>query len=124
MPDELEESAYLDGAGTFRTFIQVILPLSVPMMITVFLFAFCWQWTDDFYIPLFFKLDKPLLMTYLPGSTLTSLDIITKSIHNGAGYRAAMEYGCGIMACLPLIILFLFCQKFLVQGIERSGITG
>ena len=125
VPDELEESAYLDGAGTFRTFIQVILPLSVPMMITVFLFAFCWQWTDDFYIPLFFTLDKPLLMTYLADSVpLTSLQIAMKSIHNGAGYQLAMRYGCGIMACLPLIILFLFCQKFLVQGIERSGITG
>ena len=66
VPDELEESAYLDGANTFRTFIQVILPLSVPMMITVFLFAFCWQWTDDFYIRLFyFGANKPSFMTYL-----------------------------------------------------------
>ena len=48
VPDELEESAYLDGANTLRTFLQVILPLSVPMMITVFLFAFCWHTTDDF----------------------------------------------------------------------------
>ena len=54
VPDELEESAYMDGSGTFRTFIQIILPLSVPMMITVFLFAFCWQWTDEFYTRLFY----------------------------------------------------------------------
>ena len=49
-----EESAYVDGSGTLRTFFQIILPLSIPMMITVFLFAFCWQWTDDFYTTLFF----------------------------------------------------------------------
>ncbi len=125
VPDELEESAYLDGAGTFRTFIQVILPLSVPMMITVFLFAFCWQWTDDFYIPLFYTMDPPLLMTYLADSVpLTSLQIAMNSIGNSGGYRLAMQYGCGIMACLPLVVLFLFCQRYLVQGIERSGITG
>ena len=128
VPDELEESAYLDGAGTFRTFVQVILPLSVPMMITVFLFAFCWQWTDDFYIPLFFVRDprSSNLMTYitssLPPASL-ALDY-TQTTGSSSSFLKAMEYGCGMMACLPLIILFLFCQKQLVQGIERSGIVG
>ena len=54
VPDELEESAYVDGATTMRTFFTIILPLSVPMMITIFLFAFSWQWTDEFYTTLFF----------------------------------------------------------------------
>ena len=53
VPDELEESAYVDGSGVFRTFFQIILPLSVPMMITVFLFSFSWQWTDEFYASVF-----------------------------------------------------------------------
>ena len=48
VPDELEESAYVDGSGTFRTFFSIIIPLSVPMMITIFLFSFSWQWTDNF----------------------------------------------------------------------------
>ena len=127
VPDELEESAYLDGANTFRTFVQVIIPLSVPMMITVFLFAFCWQWTDDFYIPLFFTgADKPTLMTYL-GNILPfpSLQTTYKQItHSSGAYIKAMQYGCGMLACTPLIILYLFCQRHLVQGIERSGIIG
>ena len=55
VPDELEESAYVDGSGTFRTFFQIILPLSIPMMITIFLFSFSWQWTDKFYTELFFS---------------------------------------------------------------------
>jgi len=123
VPDELEESAYLDGANTFRTFVQVILPISVPMMITVFLFSFCWQWTDDFYIPLFFTVNPPEFMTYIASKLpLPSLTAAMKQ--TGDGYQTAMKYGCGIMACLPLVILFLFCQKYLVQGIERSGIVG
>ncbi len=126
VPDELEESAYLDGANTLRTFVQVILPISIPMMITVFLFAFCWQWTDDFYIPLFFTATKPAFMSNIAKSfPLTSLSSIYSSqTHSSAEYLNAMRYGCGIMACFPLIILFLFCQKYLVQGIERSGIVG
>ena len=127
VPDELEESAYLDGAGTFRTFVQVIIPLSVPMMVTVFLFAFCWQWTDDFYIPLFFTSpDKPALMTYLkPSNAFPSLQsLFTQVSHSSPAYVKAMQYGCGLFACTPLVILYLFCQRHLVQGIERSGIVG
>ena len=126
VPDELEESAYLDGANTFRTFVQVILPLSVPMMITVFLFSFCWQWTDDFYVPLFFATTKPVLMTNVAQSIpLPSLQLIYKNVTGGsARYARAMRYGCGLLASSPLIILYLFCQRYLVQGIERSGIVG
>lgn len=129
VPDELEESAYLDGANTFRTFWQIILPLSIPMMITVFLFAFCWQWTDDFYVRLFYiSVDKPSLMAYLadglPLSFASLITSYTEITHQSSDYVQAMKYGCGVMVCLPLTILYLFCQKFLVQGIERSGIVG
>ena len=127
VPDELEESAYLDGANTFRTFVQVILPLSVPMLITVFLFAFCWQWTDDFYIPLFFTGNRPAMMTYLPSLEeipLTLSALYANVTNNSAQYKRAIVYGCSLMVCTPLIILYLFCQRYLVQGIERSGIVG
>ena len=62
VPDELEESAYLDGSGVFRTFVQIIIPLSVPMLITVFLFSFSWQWTDMFYTDLFYPGTKFITM--------------------------------------------------------------
>ncbi len=131
VPDELEESAYLDGANTFRTFLQVIIPLSIPMMITVFLFAFCWQWTDNFYISLFFKgvstAKKPALMVFLPPELAVPPKGLTeafKAANNSSRYKQAVQYGCGLMAGAPLILLFLFCQKYLVQGIERSGIVG
>ena len=119
VPDELEESAYMDGSGVFRTFIQIILPLSVPMMITVFLFAFSWQWTDDFYTELFFTTTKTVLMPDIIG-------IPTTLETNSAGqslYYAAIRNTCGLMIIAPLVIMYLFCQNFLVQGIERSGLT-
>ena len=120
VPDELEESAYIDGSGVVRTFITIILPLSIPMMITVFLFAFSWQWTDSFYTGLFFTTTKTILMPKIVG--------IPKSLEtNYAGqnlYYAAIRNTCGLMIIAPLVVLFLFCQKFLIQGIERSGITG
>ena len=119
VPNELEESAYIDGSGVGRTFLQIILPLSVPMMITVFLFAFSWQWTDDFYTELFFTSSKTILMpdiVEIPQSLQTQ--------YAGQNlYYSAIRNTCGLLIILPLLIMYLFCQNFLVQGIERSGLT-
>ena len=119
VPDELEESAYIDGSGVIHTFLTIILPLSVPMMITVFLFAFSWQWTDDFYTELFFTTSKTVLMPKIVGvpKSLTT-DYAGQNL-----YYAAIRNTCGIMIIAPLIVMYLFCQKYLVQGIERSGLT-
>lgn len=119
IPDELEESAYMDGSGPFRTFIQIILPVSIPMMITVFLFAFCWQWTDDFYTGLFFNSTNVNLLVKI-------VDIPSSLKMDYAGqdlYYSAIRNTCGLMIIAPLVILYAFCQRFLVQGIEHSGIA-
>ncbi|MBQ8880467.1 MAG: carbohydrate ABC transporter permease [Clostridia bacterium] len=122
VPDELEESAYVDGAGTFRTFLQIILPLSVPMMITVFLFSFSWQWTDMFYTDVFFEGTKAPWM--LP-NLIDEIPIHLQSEHPGAAiYEVVIHNTAGILIILPLVILYLFGQRYLVQGIERSGLVG
>ena len=119
IPDELEESAYMDGSGPLRTFFQIILPVSIPMMITVFLFAFCWQWTDDFYTGLFFNSTNVNLLVKI-------VDIPSSLKMDYAGqdlYYSAIRNTCGLMIILPLVVLYAFCQRFLVQGIEHSGIA-
>ena len=119
IPDELEESAYMDGSGPFRTFLQVILPVSIPMMITVFLFAFCWQWTDDFYTGLFFNsTNVNLLVKIVDIPTSLKLEYAGQAL-----YYSAIKNTCGLLIILPLVILYAFCQRFLVQGIEHSGIA-
>ena len=124
VPDELEESAYVDGSNTFRTFFQIILPLSLPMMITIFLFSFCWQWTDDFYTTVFFTGGTTHLMPKIVNVIPESLKESVEASAASALYTTAIRNTCGIMIIAPLVVLFLFCQKFLVQGIERSGIVG
>ncbi len=123
VPDELEESAYIDGSGVFRTFFTIILPLSVPMMITVFLFAFSWQWTDDFYLGVFFNsASEIVLMKDLPSKVPESL-VLGKDYGTLPEYLSAIRNTIGIMIIAPLVVMYLFCQKYLVQGIERSGLT-
>ena len=125
VPDELEESAYVDGSGVFRTFLQIILPLSVPMMITIFLFSFSWQWTDDFYTNVFFTLSPgDEGMVYLMPDIL-SIPVSLRTNYAGqALYYNVIQNTAGMMVIAPLIILYLFCQRYLVQGIERSGLVG
>ena len=126
VPDELEESAYIDGSGVFRTFFTIILPLSVPMMVTVFLFSFSWCWTDNFYTSgLMFFPDSgsaPYLLTTDIGtkipSTLTDSNFAAVTLYEGAVRNTG-----GLMIIIPLVIMYVFCQKSLVQGIERSGLT-
>lgn len=120
VPDELEESAYIDGSGVMRTFFGIIIPLSIPMMMTIFLFSFSWQWTDNFYTNVFYTASGPKLMPDVVGIP-RSLD----TAYAGQNlYEAAIRNTCGLMILIPLIVVYCFGQKALIQGIERSGITG
>ena len=120
VPDELEESAYIDGSGVFRTFIQIILPLSIPMMITIFLFSFSWQWTDNFYTTMFFTGTGVNLMP-----SIVKIPRAMDTVYAGQQlYESAIRSTCGLLIIAPLVVVYLFCQRYLIQGIERSGIVG
>lgn len=121
VPDELEEAAYIDGTGVFQTFFRIILPLSIPMMTTVFMFSFSWQWTDTFYTaqPFFTQGGLHLLpdIVELPQSLKIDIPVATL-------WESIVNNTCGLFVILPLFIIFLFAQRAFVEGIERSGIVG
>lgn len=126
VPDELEESAYVDGSSTFRTFFTIIIPLAIPMLVTVFIFSFAWEWTDDFYTSIFFEpgyfdtADSIKFMSSITG-TPASLKLQVKNLE---AYASAITGTATILIALPLILAYLFVQNYIVQGIERSGIVG
>lgn len=126
VPDELEESAYVDGSGPYRTFFRIIMPLAVPMMITVFLFSFSWQWTDEFYAEVFrWNINGPDRMWLMPDIYSNIPGSLTFENFSGQhGYNMVIRNTAGMLIILPLIIMYLFCQRYLVEGIERSGIVG
>lgn len=120
IPDELEESAAVDGAGVFRTFMTIVLPNAIPMMITVFMFAFSWQWTDNFYTELFYTTSGPALM---PDIVSVPLSLVSSSAASNM-ITTAVYNTCGILILAPLLVMYVFLQKYIIQGVERSGITG
>lgn len=117
MPMVLEEAAYIDGCGPFKTFLRIMIPGSVPMLVTVFLFSFVWQWNDTTYSGIFFP-DIPTLANKLYGMVFTTM---------GAGttlMTAVLESPKFFLLIIPIVILYLFTQKLFVQSISRSGIVG
>ncbi len=123
-PEELEEAAYVDGYGVFRTFFRIILPNSIPMLITVFTFAFAWQWTDTFYTSMFFSRIKTLSNMLSRGFEGMTVDGHAMALSAGQPLTIALGGTYSLMVIVPLIIVYIFTQRFLTQGIERSGIVG
>ena len=120
-PHELEEAAYVDGAGPLRTFINIMLPGAVGMMVTVFLFSFVWQWLDSSYTTIFMQNVSLISTTYGKLNYLwsdsagsTSKDL-TVSLMRNAGI---------IIIISPLVVLYAFTQRFFVESISRSGLVG
>lgn len=125
IPKELEEAAYVDGCGTLKTFIRIMLPDAKPILTSCFLFAFVWQWTDGFYSRMF------LGSTQLVSTNLSRIvDSLGAWIQRetGATVTISVAYSNCILATgtlmiiMPLIILYLFAQKGFVESLSSSGI--
>ena len=113
IPRELVEAALIDGCNHVTVFFRIVLPLSKPAMITMILFTFVWQW-NDFVSPFIFITDTDKQMLSVGISTFASAHTID--------YVSQMAGATLIL--LPLIVVFLFVQKYFVQGIATSGIKG
>jgi len=130
MPKELEEAAWVDGCGKFRTFIQIMVPDATPMLTSCFLFSFVWQWTDSFYTSLFLNNYKTL------SSGLGSIAErfgqwwgVTNAVSGAAvastapvGYVQAIIATGMLMSLAPLILLYLVAQKAFVESLSQTGI--
>ncbi len=124
VPKDIEEAAYVDGCGKFKTFYRIMLPDAKPIITSCFLFAFVWQWTDKFYTQMFLR-KFTLLSTKLNGLA-GSLDAFVKSA--GLAEKAEQAYSSAIVATgtlmtiVPLLIIYVFAQKGFVESLSQSGI--
>ncbi|OGX68570.1 MAG: sugar ABC transporter permease [Paenibacillus sp. RIFOXYA1_FULL_44_5] len=112
IPLDLDESATMDGCGQTQIYFRIVLPLTVPAIITTAIFTFYWTW-DDFFSQMIY-LNSPKLFTVPIG--LRSL--IDASSTSDWGSLMAMS----VLSLAPVIIIFLTFQKFIVQGIATTGI--
>ncbi|MBP3961240.1 carbohydrate ABC transporter permease [Paenibacillus lignilyticus] len=116
IPKEVEEAALVDGAGVLRTFSRIMLPNAIPAIITVLLFSFVWQWNDSYYVSLFLKQVKVLSTSLMDmGVGLKEPDPVYTSMLLNTGV---------LLTIAPLIAMYLFVQRYFVESVERTGITG
>ena len=113
LPVELEEAARIDGANRWRIFWSVVLPLAKPAMATLALLAFLGNW-NDFLWPVY-VLFSPEVQTLPPGlSTLQSANAV----------RYDLLMAGAVVASVPVLLLFVFLQRFIIEGVSRSGVKG
>lgn len=136
LPKELEEAAFVDGAGFLRTFFRIVLPSAKSSIITVAVLSFVWNWNDTYFVNLF-NPNKNNLMIGLNVATASMDEALSRlAAIKGAVppdfaylvtnplYQQAIAQTAYLLIMLPLIILYLFVQKQFVEGAERSGIVG
>ena len=124
VPKELEEAAYVDGCGNFQTFLRIMLPDAKSMIVSCFLFAYVWQWTDSFYSKMF--LGNMELLPKGLNSIAGRIDNFVKTTGYGtkasAGLLNQMISTGTLMAIVPLLVLYLFAQKAFVESLSQTGI--
>lgn len=119
VPKDIEEAAYIDGCGTIRTLVQIMLPDAMPLATSCFLFSFVWQWTDNYLTNLLMK-SANLLPTRL--SALSTSLIGYLDTRPSFTYIAAINATGTLLLLIPVILLYLVAQKRFVKSLSASAI--
>ncbi|MZQ86381.1 ABC transporter permease subunit [Paenibacillus sp. 5J-6] len=130
IPEALHESAIMDGAGEFRVFTKIVLPLSLPVMATMFLFYAVAHW-NSFFPALIYLNEKNLYpMQIILRNIVISGDMATQSAQLGAAEAGMavmtenIKYACVFVAILPVLVIYPFVQKYFVQGAMLGSVKG
>ena len=113
LPRELEEAAILDGANRFQVFVRIILPLSKAPLATLAVLSFLQNW-NDFLWPVY-VLFNPQNLTLPPGLSI---------LQGAYDTDYAVIMAGGVVASIPVLILYLIAQRYIIEGVSRSGLKG
>lgn len=112
IPRELDQAAWIDGAGPFRVFWYVVFPLMRPALITTAIFTFIWTW-NDFFGQLIYLTDSSVFTVPVALNAL-----VDSESSQGTGTLMAMS----VLSLVPILCFFAFAQKYLIRGIATTGL--
>lgn len=121
LPKEIEEAAFVDGAGVWYTYFRIMLVNAMPAVITVAVFSMVWQFNDTFFAKLFLISEDVVISKKISilQATIANdykiLDTAIQELYLNAGI---------ILVVLPIVIIYLLLQRYFIEGVERSGIVG
>ena len=113
LPRELEEAARIDGASILQIFTKVVLPLSKPALVTLAVLSFLTNWNDFLW---------PVYVLFSPESQTLPAGLLTLQSANNVRYDLLMAGA--VIASVPVLILYVFAQRFIIEGVSRSGVKG
>ncbi|MEU7278380.1 carbohydrate ABC transporter permease [Streptomyces sp. NPDC045431] len=113
LPRELEEAAFVDGAGRWRVFWTIVLPLSRPVLAAVAVFTFISTWNNFLW---------PFLVTTDPNGMTLPVGLV--NVQSSFGVRYAQIMASVVIAGLPLLVIFMLFQRQIVRGIAHTGLAG
>lgn len=113
IPLSLVESARLDGASEFKIFTHIMMPLGSAVTVTLIIFSFVWRW-NDYVLPLIVLSDQKKF----------TIQIAIKSFIGTMGVNWNAILAASILSILPIIIIFMFLQKYITGGIATTGVKG
>jgi multiple sugar transport system permease protein len=114
VPPELEQAAFVDGAGRWRVFFTIVLPLSRPVLAAVAIFTFITTWNNFLW---------PFLVSTDP-NTMTLPVGLANVVQGTFGVRYAQMMASVVLAGLPLLIIFVFFQRQIIRGVAHTGLAG
>ena len=118
IPQELEEAAIIDGAGRLGVLVRVVLPLSRPPLVAVAIFLFIQSWNDFMW---------PLIVTNSDATRTLPVGLASSlagTVSGGAIAYYGMSMAGSVLATLPAMVIFVFLQRYFVQGIALTGLKG
>jgi multiple sugar transport system permease protein len=113
LPNELADAARVDGAGDWRIFWQIMLPLVRPALLVMAVFTFLWTW-HEFFAPLI----------YLSDETLYPLSLGLMAFRGQRTTDWSLMMAAATLTTLPLVIIFFFSQRYFIEGIKMTGLKG
>jgi len=128
IPHELFEAAEVDGSGPIRTFLTIAIPMAAPAFLICGLYSFVWYWNETSLARLYFGSN----FTTLPMSLESYIAMYRSMYAQGnvtidtvnSVYNTGVQYAMTLISIAPLLLVYLFAQKWFVEGVDRSGIAG
>ena len=124
-PKAMDEAAKIDGAGPWKIFFRIALPMAKPALVLTYLFSFIWIWNDTTQIPRY----STGAVTTLPMHLQQFVDVFNRlysstGVSSGGALNESIRLAGTLLTILPLIALYVIIQKQFVESIEKTGITG
>lgn len=124
LPKSLEEAARLDGASDFKVFLKVAMPTVTPALIVTFIFSLVWYWNETYTTKLFLAGNLSTLPLELSTFTASFQQMFKSAGEDAQRINQGIQMAATILTILPMMCIYFVLQRWFVEGVDRSGITG